>query len=326
MPKKKSNNKTKPKKTQNENIIVKENIEPTNGILIGDNSSVATSIEMTIKEQSINNENQNVNIVKANQNMPITHYVEIKMIPLKDYQNLQIQCTQLQNEISQLKDKITEKENEKIKLIDIYRLNEDLLVKEISKLKNDEINRLKILIEELQEEKKNLLDELYNYKCRIEILEKSNEELASASLISDLLTNLFRYFIMSNKDDINFKPYIKYLNCEEEIVEIYLSSFHKFMKDSAKENEKAISIRAKFIEFTANSFTYDSIQTEIYKKISQPRNSDPLCHGQIGNVIFESLDDILKESRVKISKMRFHKEEAEKIVTILKKYGNENRE
>lgn len=130
------------------------------------------------------------------------------------------QCKRLETEINRLNFIINFKDNENSELI-----------KEISKLKDDEINRLKNLVEQLTEEKNNLLKELEEYKLRIERLENANEELTSQSIVQDLLANMYRYFIMLNKDDENFNPFIKIskVHGREDIEEINFNIFHKFI-------------------------------------------------------------------------------------------------
>jgi hypothetical protein len=256
---------------------------------------------------------------------------------LDEYQKLKI-------ENAELKAKISINESERRISEDNHRKSEELLNKEIYNLKNEEIAKLNNLIAELKEEKKNLIEQLKLQTLRIEKLEESNkelifsnkeltriikteeaanEELKSASLISDLLAKLFQKFILKNKDDENFKHFIK-INSDFEdpfIEKIELQNFHRFLKmpkTNEKAKEKANVIKSKFNTFT-NYESYDDIQS-IYKDICQPRNKNPKCHSNLNNTLDDDNDpNFLKDIETEIEKRTFYKNEALKILSILKK-------
>lgn len=325
-----------PKKNRNKKRIIKKNAttveSPTieNPIINNDNIALTPhELQRVECNGSLNNGStpvihsniQSLNNLKPPQAQQV--HLQVK-IPLQEYMTLQEQYKRLEIEINRLNALIISKDNEKSELI-----------KEISNLKNDEINRLKTLVEQLTEEKKNLLEQLKQYKQRIEkleesnerleksnkSLEESNEQLKSQSMIQDLLANMFRHFIILNKNDQNFKPFIKIsnMNDREEIIdEINLSSFHRVLRN--KKSNEANFIKLKFTTFTSNLLTYDQVQTDFYKNLCESRNYNPVCHG-INNIIhynYDELDSFLVDTKNKIEEMKFHKEPANQIFNVLK--------
>ena len=266
---------------------------------------------INLNNQSLYNQLPPINDFKPQQAHQIHKPQQVQQIQVQighESQNTKLieQYKMLETEINRLNIIINSKDNENSELI-----------KEISKLKDDEINRLKNLVEQLTEEKNNLLKELEEYKLRIERLENANEELTSQSIIQDLLANMFRYFIMLNKDDEIFNPFIKIskVHGREDIEEINLNIFHRALKHETKE---ASFIKSKFAKFASNLLTYDYVQKNFYQQICKSRNNNEACHS-IGNIIYGEFDSFLNETKDKIDRMKFFSEHAKQIFQILEK-------
>ena len=149
---------------------------------------------------------------------------------------------------------------------------------------------------------------------RIKKIEDENQKLKEASLVGDLLAELFRKFILKNSNDTYLKDFIK---TEVYGPEANLPGFHKFLRMKKYENEiekieMATSIKNKFKEFSG--YTYDYIQTQYYDKIVKPRNNNSLVHSNYTNTDF----DIENGEREIVNNTRIYTEPIKTLLSILK--------
>jgi len=211
----------------------------------------------------------------------------------------------------------------------------DELKNTIDELKNIEIKRLEKIIDELQKENARLLTVISELENKLEkqqnqldrqqsIIDQlvidmeanklEKQKLEEASLISDIYHQLYKEFLLKNKDDDDIKNYIKVKTNgrNKTSLKVYLADFHATMRDR---NEVSARIKLKFNNAinknsSANLLSYENNYI-IYSEICEPRNI--ACHSSIQDSNFDSKNDYLHKIESKIKIMQHHKTYGEQL-------------
>lgn len=227
----------------------------------------------------------------------------------------------LKEEIAHMKSKLDEKDSiikQKDSIIEELRLkNENLANKEIKELKKiieelrEEREDLKKIIDGLKEEKEELIKRNNQQSFKIQILQNDYNKMKEASLISYLMYQLYRQFILKYEDDEIMKDFfITYktnkLNGKKMIVNIDTKLLHRVLYDDDDENEFNRYVRENFKKAVNYSndkkFSYEN-NSQNYNEITSWRNK--YCHSLIKDISkYKEKNDFFLHAREEIGKLK----------------------
>ncbi len=192
---------------------------------------------------------------------------ELRNIEIKKLEKI---IDELQTENARLSSIISDLERK----VEKQQLQLDRQQIEIESLKAD--NKL---IKASKESQQTKLDKLVE---DMEAMKLEKQKLEEASLISDIYHQLYKQFLLKNKDDEDIKKYIKVKSNESNktSLKVYLAEFHATMRDR---NDISARIKSKFNNAinknsSANLLSHEN-NSNIYSKICEPRNI--ACHSSI---------------------------------------------
>jgi hypothetical protein len=229
----------------------------------------------------------------------------------------QLQLDLQQTEIESLKaDNKLIKASKESQQTEIESLKADnKLIKVSKESQQTEIESLKAdnkLIKASKESQQTKLDKLVE---DMEAMKLEKQKLEEASLISDIYHQLYKQFLLKNKDDDDIKKYIKVKTNESNktSLKVYLAEFHATMRDR---NDISARIKSKFNNAinknsSANLLSHEN-NSNIYSKICEPRNI--ACHSSIRDSSnFDSKKDYLQQIKSRIEIMQHHKTDGEQL-------------
>lgn len=211
----------------------------------------------------------------------------------------------MREEIAQLRSKLDEKDsiiNKKDKIIDELHVKiENLTNKEIVELKQIIVNlrkereemkqiivNLKKEREEMKEERNDFIEKNKNQTITIQNLQNDYNKMKEASLLSDLMYQLYRQFILKyENDEIIKNVFITYTTSKSDnnpvIVNIDTKLLHRYLYDDEYEFCKYVKEKFKKAVNISNEekFSYE-YNTQHYNHIISSRNS--YCHSKIKDI------------------------------------------
>ena len=242
--------------------------------------------------------------------------------------NLQDELNKLKNiEIKKLEQIIDQLENEKAYLIKRLEEQNKKIDEQNKKIdeQNKKIDEQNKKIDEHEIARLRDASNIASLNSRIDSLEENQKKIDDASLVSDLLYQLNRQFILKNKDDDLIKKFIEYKNDpftgELEVHDINDKSFHRLMfKPVSTFKNQIIHIEKLFIscvnkQSMREKYSYNFNQN-IHNTIIKERNGK--CHSKVKDVSkYEKFDDFLEDAKNELNKMIYFKAEAQDVFTQL---------
>ncbi len=238
--------------------------------------------------------------------------------------------------------------NEKDAKLEEKERDNKILQTEVNTLKNEKIKRLEKIIEQSKNEKEVLLEKI---KCLensskiqshdatsilkdcMDAMEEEKKKTAEASIVSDLLFQLNRQFLLKNKNDQYISIFIDIYWFKEdpftkelEIHDVNSKSFHRTIWKTKRDENYRQKIKSKIEHIEKlyaksindngeKKFSYDFNQ-EIYDKVVIPRNTR-VYSGIKDASKFENDEIFLLHIKNEIEKMQYYNNEAKDILTQL---------